>query len=87
MFVSRLLPRQRELKPEREPERIRAMAKRVVSDDISNKELSELIDLWVRGETQRAVMKQRLIEERTFDQLSDQFAYQLQVTKHISHRA
>lgn len=63
------------------------MTKRVVSDDISNKELSELIDLWVRGETPRAVLKRRLIDERTFDQLSDEFGYSIQRIKAITYKA
>ena len=82
-----MLPRKRGLKPEREPERIRAMAKRVVSDDISNKELSELIDLWVRGETPMAVLKRRLIDERTFDKLCDEFGYSIQRIKTITYKA
>ena len=82
-----MLPRKRGLKPEREPERIRAMAKKVVSDDISNKELSELIDLWVSGETPRAVLKRRLIDERTFDQLCDEFGYSIQRIKTITYKA
>lgn len=58
------------------------MAKRVVS-----KELSELIDLWVRGETPRAVLKRRLIDERTFDQLSEEFGYSVQRIKVITYKA
>ena len=63
------------------------MAKRVVSDDISNKELSELIDLWVRGETPRTVLKRRLIDERTFDQLRDEFGYSIQRIKTITYKS
>ena len=63
------------------------MAKRVVSDDIPNKELSELIDLFVRGETPRAVLKRRLIDERTFDQLCDEFGYSIQRIKTITYKA
>ena len=68
-------------------ERIKAMAKRVVSEDISNRELSELIDLWVRGETPRSVLKRRLIDERTFDQLSEEFVYSIQRIKVITYKA
>lgn len=63
------------------------MAKRTVSDDISNRDLSDLIDLWVRGETPRAVLKRRLIDERTFDQLAEEFGYSIQRIKAITYKA
>lgn len=63
------------------------MAKRTISDDISNRDLSDLIDLWVRGETPRAVLKRRLIDERTFDQLAEEFGHSVQRVKAITYKA
>lgn len=63
------------------------MAKRQVSDDISNPEISALIDTWVRGEIPRAVLKRRLIDERTFSQLAEEFGYSEQRIKAITYKA
>lgn len=41
--------------------------------NISNTELSQLIDEWVRGERDRAIMKRRLIDGICFEPLAEEF--------------
>ena len=41
--------------------------------NISNTELSHLIDEWVRGERDRAIMKRRLIDCICFEPLAEEF--------------
>ncbi len=41
--------------------------------NISNTELSRLIDEWVRGERDRAIMKRRLIDGICFEPLAEEF--------------
>jgi hypothetical protein len=41
--------------------------------DVSNDKLSELIDKWVKGDRNRAILKRRLIDLRTYDELSEEF--------------
>ncbi len=41
--------------------------------NISNTELSQLIDEWVRGERDRAIMKRRLIDCICFEPLAEEF--------------
>ena len=40
---------------------------------LSNTELSQLIDEWVRGERDRAIMKRRLIDGICFEPLAEEF--------------
>ena len=40
---------------------------------LSNTELSQLIDEWVRGERDRAIMKRRLIDGICFEPLTEEF--------------
>lgn len=41
--------------------------------DIPNDELSTLIDRWIKGDRNRAILKRRLIDLRTYDELSAEF--------------
>ena len=41
--------------------------------NISNTELSQLIDEWIRGERDRAIMKRRLIDGICFEPLAEEF--------------
>ena len=41
--------------------------------DVSNDELASLIDKWVKGDRNRAILKRRLIDLRTYDELSAEF--------------
>jgi hypothetical protein len=40
-------------------------------EDISNSELSELIDEWIHSERDRCIMKSRLIDGLTFERLAE----------------
>lgn len=40
---------------------------------MSNDELEKLIDMWIRGDRNRKILKRRLIDLRTYDELSDEF--------------
>ena len=46
---------------------------------LSNTELSQLIDEWIRGERDRAIMKRRLIDGICFEPLAEEF--ELSVTR------
>lgn len=41
--------------------------------DVPNDELVVLIDKWIKGERDRAILKRRLIDLRTYDELSSEF--------------
>ena len=42
---------------------------------LSRKEWIELIDLWIFNETDRAILKRRLLDGRTYEQLAEEFNY------------
>lgn len=42
-------------------------------DNLSNSKLQSLIDDWITDETDRRILKRRLIDGLTFSQLSDEF--------------
>ena len=44
-----------------------------VRDKLSNSQVESLIDEWVSDETDRKILKRRLIDGLTFSQLSDEF--------------
>jgi hypothetical protein len=46
---------------------------------LSNTELSQLIDEWIRGERDRKIMKRRLIDGICFEPLAEEF--ELSVTR------
>lgn len=41
--------------------------------DVPNDELLMLIDKWVKGDHNRAILKRRLVDLRTYDELSAEF--------------
>ena len=49
-------------------------------EDISNTELSELIDEWIHSERDRNIMKSRLIDGLTFERLAEKHEMS---TRHI----
>lgn len=49
-------------------------------DNISNTELSRLIDEWVKGERNRAIMKRRLIDCICYEPLSEEFSLSVKQT-------
>ena len=52
-------------------------------DNISNTDLSRLIDEWVKGERDRAIMKRRLIDCICFEPLAEEFSLSVQTTHKI----
>ena len=42
---------------------------------LSRAEWIELIDLWIFNETDRAILKRRLLDVRTYEQLAEEFNY------------
>ena len=56
-------------------------------DDLSNSELSDLIDEWVRGERDRAILKRRLIDRICFEPLAEEFGLSVQRVKSIVYKA
>lgn len=51
--------------------------------NISNTELSQLIDEWVKGERDRKIMKRRLIDCICFEPLAEEFDLSVQHTHTI----
>lgn len=51
--------------------------------NISNTELSKLIDEWVKGERDRRIMKRRLIDCICFEPLAEEFDLSVQHTHTI----
>lgn len=52
-------------------------------DNISNTDLSRLIDEWVKGERDRQIMKRRLIDCICFEPLAEEFSLSVQQTHKI----
>ena len=52
-------------------------------DGISNTQLSELIDEWVRGETARKIMKRRLIDGVLLEPLAEEFGFSERYVRNI----
>lgn len=55
-------------------------------DDISNSELSKLIDDWVKGERNRAILKRRLIDCICFEPLAEEFNLSVTQIKTIVYK-
>ena len=51
--------------------------------NLSRMEWIELIDLWIFNETDRAMLKRRLLDGRTYEQLAEEFNYS---DRHIKTR-
>ena len=56
---------------------------RAVAFNLSRTEWVELIDLWIFNETDRAILKRRLLDGRTYEQLAEEFNYS---DRHIKTR-
>ena len=54
--------------------------------NISNNELSEYIDNWVRGESDRQIMKRRLIDCICFEPLAEEFNLTVDRIKQIVYK-
>lgn len=51
---------------------------RIDLSDLSNSQIGNLIDEWIHSERDRNILRRRLIDGLTFDELSEEF--------HLSHR-
>ena len=54
--------------------------------DISNSEVSRLIDEWVKSERDRNILKRRLIDGVTFEQLASEFFLSVRQIKNIVYK-
>ena len=61
--------------------------KKMTIDDLSNSELSDCIDEWVRGERDRAILKRRLIDRVCYEPLAEEFDLSVQRIKAIAYKA
>lgn len=56
-------------------------------ENISNSQLSELIDEWLKDERNRAIMKRRLIDNICFEPLAEEFNLSVRQTQSIVYKA
>lgn len=56
-------------------------------DDLSNPEIADLIDKYVRGERARAILKRRLIDEICYEPLAEEFDISVPQLKRIIYKA
>ena len=56
-------------------------------NDISNSELANLIDEWVRGERNREMLKDRLINGMLYEPLAEKYQLSVRATQNIIYRA
>lgn len=55
-------------------------------ESISNKQLSEYIDTWIKGERNRQIMKRRLIDLITYERLAEEFDMSVTQIKRIIYK-
>ncbi len=55
--------------------------------ELSNTDLSNLIDEWIRGERDRAIVKRKLIDEITFESLAEDFDLSVPQVKRIVYKS
>lgn len=55
-------------------------------DELSNSQISALIDEWVKGERDRAIMKRRLIDCVCFEPLAEEFQLSARHIRLIVHK-
>ena len=54
--------------------------------EISNSEVARLVDEWVKNERDRKILKRRLIDGATFEQLSAEFFLSVRQIKNIVYK-
>lgn len=52
-------------------------------ENISNSELSNIIDNWVKGERNRSILKRRLIDKICYEPLAEEFNLSVRHVKNI----
>ena len=55
-------------------------------DNISNSEVSRLIDEWIKSERDRKILKRRLIDGICFEPLADEFQLSVRQVKNIVYK-
>lgn len=55
-------------------------------NDISNNELQVLINEWIKGEKNRAILKRRLIDQICFERLAEEFEMSSSGAKKLVYR-
>lgn len=56
-------------------------------NDISNSELASLIDEWVRGERNREMLKDRLINGMLYEPLAEKYNLSVRYTQQVIYKA
>ena len=60
--------------------------KKINSIDLSRTEWEHLIDEWIFNERDRAILKRRLLDGLTFEQLANEFNYSTQNIQRIIYK-
>ncbi len=60
---------------------------RIDLDNISNSEISHLIDEWIHSERDRKILKRRLIDGICYEPLADEFDMSVRQMKDIVYKA
>lgn len=55
--------------------------------NLSNSQISDLIDEWVRSERNRKILKRRLIDGICYEPLAEEFGLSVRQTKSIVYKA
>lgn len=58
----------------------------MIFENISNSQLRELIDEWVKGERNRAILKRRLIDLICYEPLAEEFDLSVRQVKSIVYK-
>lgn len=57
------------------------------NEDLSRSQWENLIDEWIFSERDRAILKRRLLDGRTFEQLAEEFDFSTQNIQRIVYKA
>lgn len=55
-------------------------------DDLSRKEIEELIDQWIHNERNRKIMRRRLVDGVRFERLAEEFELSVTQVKNIVYK-
>lgn len=55
-------------------------------DDLSNTQICNLIDEWIKGERNRKILKRRLIDEICYEPLAEEFDLSVPQIKNIVYK-
>ena len=60
---------------------------KIPNEDLSRSQWENLIDEWIFNERDRAILKRRLLDGRTFEQLAEEFEFSTQNIQRIVYKA